>query len=650
MNVDGWITIGTKIDNSELEKELRNYERELKRFDKDTEKLLKQKAKIEVDLSQIELAKEAIQHETDQELKLAQTTEQVNYVLKEEEDQLKFINAGLETTQEELDTINSKIKNNADSQELVKQKIEEINVKLKQSENYDNIRKSIDDVGKSVEKVIKKVTRWGLAIFGIQSAYFFVRQAMSTLTQYNDQLATDINYIKFAIASTLEPVIVRIVQLIYQLLGIVGTLIKRLTGYNIFKNSGIDKFQKGMKDSANSAKEIKKQLAGFDEMNILQDSSSAGSDEGGGTTPSSKIKEQKLPKWMEDLIAHGNELIAIILGIVGALKLLHLGFEPIVALGIGIAIAGVVYAIISLLDYLKDPTWENFGKTIIGIGIAIAGVAIAFGAWPVAVAGAIVAVIGIIISKWEEIKSFLMEKINWLTEKSDEIRKKFGDFVGDIYDTFVGGIALIVLGFDEMFSGLKQMFDGIIKFISGVFKGDWKKAWEGIVDIFSGIFKTLKGIVDAVLGTIQATIGVVASAVGNIIASIFKRVINAVLGTIESVLNSPIRAINSLIGIINKLPGVNMSKLQTFSLPRLAKGGIINMPSRGVPVGSAIAGERGMEGVIPLTDSQQMSLLGEAIGKYITINAQMNNYMDGRLISRQMEKIQSQRDFVMNGR
>ena len=35
----------------------------------------------------------------------------------------------------------------------------------------------------------------------------------------------------------------------------------------------------------------------------------------------------------------------------------------------------------------------------------------------------------------------------------------------------------------------------------------------------------------------------------------------------------------------------------------------------------AIAGESGREGVIPLTDSQQMALLGEAIGKYININA-----------------------------
>ena len=52
-------------------------------------------------------------------------------------------------------------------------------------------------------------------------------------------------------------------------------------------------------------------------------------------------------------------------------------------------------------------------------------------------------------------------------------------------------------------------------------------------------------------------------------------------------------------------------------IPHLAKGGIVNLPGKGVPIGGALTGEQRQEGVIPLTDSQQMALLGEAIGKYI---------------------------------
>lgn len=84
--------------------------------------------------------------------------------------------------------------------------------------------------------------------------------------------------------------------------------------------------------------------------------------------------------------------------------------------------------------------------------------------------------------------------------------------------------------------------------------------------------------------------------------------------------------------------------------PRLATGAIINQPGRGVPVagGRAIAGEAGAEGIIPLTDSQAMETLGEAIGRYITINANIVNNMSGRVISRQLQKINNDNNFAYN--
>lgn len=59
-------------------------------------------------------------------------------------------------------------------------------------------------------------------------------------------------------------------------------------------------------------------------------------------------------------------------------------------------------------------------------------------------------------------------------------------------------------------------------------------------------------------------------------------------------------------------------------------------------------GERGAEGVIPLTDSQAMETLGEAIGRYITINANITNTMNGRVISRQIQQIIANKDFAYN--
>lgn len=72
------------------------------------------------------------------------------------------------------------------------------------------------------------------------------------------------------------------------------------------------------------------------------------------------------------------------------------------------------------------------------------------------------------------------------------------------------------------------------------------------------------------------------------------------------------------------------------------------MPGRGLPYNGAYIGERGAEAVVPLTDRQQMELLGATIGKYITINANIVNSMNGRVISRELKQIQSEQDFAYN--
>lgn len=94
--------------------------------------------------------------------------------------------------------------------------------------------------------------------------------------------------------------------------------------------------------------------------------------------------------------------------------------------------------------------------------------------------------------------------------------------------------------------------------------------------------------------------------------------------------------------------GINLNTLPTFNLPRLKVGGIVNMPNKGTLVGGAVTGESGREGVIPLTDSQAMETLGEAIGRYITINANITNTMNGRVISRQLQQIQAEQNFAYN--
>lgn len=467
------------------------------------------------------------------------------------------------------------------------------------------VQKSIENVGKSTSKVITKMGKWALGIFAIESAYGFVRQAMASVSEYNEQISSDVEYIRFAMASMLQPVIEGLISLAYKLLTYVNYIAKAWFGVDLFANASAN----AMNKSAKSAEKMKKSLAGFDEMNVLNDNGSTGAM--GAVAPSFDLaspEDVQIPSWIQWIADNKDIVIAGLMGISGALIAVHLGLTLIQGLGIGIILAGIVTLIQGIVDFIKDPSWTNFLTILQGIALVVSGIAVLLGGWIVALASLGVAIVSYVIKNWDKVKEILSEVGSWVY---DNIIKPVGDFFVGLWDGIVNGVKTAVQWVKGAFSSVVSFFSNLIQKILGLFKN----------------------------------IGIKTA---NVIGGAFKTVINGVLKAIENILNFPIKSINKLIDVINAVPGINISTLPTFKLPRLAKGGIINQPGRGIPVGSAIGGERGQEGVIPLTDSQQMQLLGEAIGKYINLNATIPIYMGNRQIAREIKKINAQNDFAFN--
>lgn len=67
-----------------------------------------------------------------------------------------------------------------------------------------------------------------------------------------------------------------------------------------------------------------------------------------------------------------------------------------------------------------------------------------------------------------------------------------------------------------------------------------------------------------------------------------------------------------------------------------------------MPLGTSIGGERGAEGVIPLTQSQAMEYLGSEIGKNVVVNLTNITEMNGRVIGRELKQIKNSQDFAFN--
>lgn len=541
------------------------------------------------------------------------------------------------------------------------------------SNETDSIDIKINNISSALTGVIRKVGRWALAVFSIRSAYSLVRNAVSVLAGDNAQLGADIDYMKESLAYALEPVVIRIVDWAKQLMVAVGYVIKAITGKNIFA-----KTDKGIKSASNNAKKLNKELnkttTSFDEINTLQEPSSTDSSSGAGvTTPSfslgQEVENYQPPDWLKFIVDNKDIILDVIAGIAGGLAAWKLGFSGLQSLGIGLAITGIVMTIQSLIKYLKDPSWKNFGGVVSGIGLTLVGVGIATGNLPLIVIGAITTILGIVIKNWEKIKETLQGGIDWLKSKSDWIKEHFGSVIGGIYDAFVDSLQIMHDQFSMFVTNLKSIFDGIIKFIKGVFTGNWKEAFEGLKQIVVGIFNIIgntivtamnlainivKGIFLGIVGFFQGIVnsvlnlfGLIGTKAGDVISGAFIAVVNAVLGAIESILNFPIRAINRLIKTINKVPGINLGTLRTFNLPRLAKGGILNNPGKGVFTGSAIAGEAGPEAYIPLNDAT-LDKLGSAIAKHAVFNNMIVNKMNGRTISRELQRISNEEEFAMN--
>lgn len=197
----------------------------------------------------------------------------------------------------------------------------------------------------------------------------------------------------------------------------------------------------------------------------------------------------------------------------------------------------------------------------------------------------------------EPIITPFLETLSWLwDEHLSKLIEKIGDFIGklangalEIYNKFIQpivtflldklspawsflsslviGVLGTILGtISDVVGSIIGVLGGVIDFITGIFTGNWKKAWNGVKDIF-------KNIVDGLVG-------------------IFKAPINLIIDGI----NAFISGLNK-IKIPDWVPAVGGKGINIPKIPKLAQGGIIDKPT------VAVVGEAGKEVVMPLENN-----------------------------------------------
>ena len=216
------------------------------------------------------------------------------------------------------------------------------------------------------------------------------------------------------------------------------------------------------------------------------------------------------------------------------------------AIAIGLVVAGI-----KLYNFVQSGALvATLKHTAALIAQGIAWVA---ANWPILlIVAAITAVIAIIIlcvKHWDTIKETVVNVCNKMKETVSNWVNNVSNFFSNLKTNIINKVTEIKDGiknkFQEAYNGIKNIFSNIGNLFSGI--------WNNVKNTFSN------------LGT----------SIGNAISGAVKTGINGVISLIEKTINSAIRLINGGIKLINLIPGVSVGTINTLSLPRLAKGGVL---------------------------------------------------------------------------
>lgn len=228
---------------------------------------------------------------------------------------------------------------------------------------------------------------------------------------------------------------------------------------------------------------------------------------------------------------------------------------------------------------------------------------------------------------WDNIKlvwDFVVYYFKMIWDNIKTIFNVVGDVLSGDFEGAWEGIKHIWDNVKGYFSKIWETIKGIFGNVGNFFKNSFSSAWEGIKKIFSNVGNFFGGI----WNTIKSKFTSVGSKVAEAIGGAFKSAINAVIGTVEKAINRIPNAINKALSKINELPGVNIGKLPTISLPRLATGGVLKRGQVGLLEGS------GAEAVVPLEkNTGWIKRVSEEMSKNVTYQPEPSNYNHESMIN-----------------
>ncbi len=328
-----------------------------------------------------------------------------------------------------------------------------------------------------------------------------LRKAVNAYMQQNQQLAANLNACWSGIGNILGPIINRLVAMISTA---VSYLTQFLALFGLVGKSTSKAISKAGSGASKEADKLKRQLASFDELNVLSgnEEDGGGGAAGGGNAAAGEIPEVTLPDWVRLIAEHlkeGNWGVAAEL----LTAQLNQMVDNVAWASIGTNLA---YWIDGALTFLATAIttfdWYNLGvnlgtmlNTLI-IGVDWANLGVVLGAKIIALLGVLGGLFATI--RWDELGKALADglmglwnSIDWgkaartlsggfagaLNTLSNTIKNVNWQKLGNDIATFIaevdyGGV------FSALTDGIGAALGGLAKFVLGLVEG----AWASVVD------------------------------------------------------------------------------------------------------------------------------------------------------------------------
>ena len=344
--------------------------------------------------------------------------------------------------------------------------------------------------------------------------------------------------------------------------------------------SGAEDTAAGLDDATSAAKELKKSVMGFDELNILNGNTASGSGSAGVSGGSGFDFELPEYGFLNDVSKQADEvtqklknalpwILAIGAGFAAWKLGPKLGLDLQKTIGLAVGIFGALTLVQNILDSIVNGvTEENMTGMIFGMTLAVTGLYVALGP----VAGGITAIVSglaVLAVAFSD-----AEKSGWNFQNQMlaiagilAAGVGIGILIGSWIPLLIAMIASLLFSIttatghgQELISGVKETLQGFIDFFAGIFTGDTERTAAGIAGIFGGLKNAVGAVIDGIRDWLNGLLDWIDNKTNGKLKPLItgiKAIVTAVFGNIKQTVGNVIDDIKTIFsGLIKFISGV----------------------------------------------------------------------------------------------